>query len=147
MADFYQRVGAEFYVRDRSAQGVRGFLNNMNRVRRDVTSIQRTLSTAFGLGFGYLGLRGLIQGVKSVTAAAMEQEKAERQLAAAVGWTNEVRATAMLNSAKVRLQSTNSSVVRAARRDLQRIISRYPKTKAAEEAKKIDDALDKSRRR
>lgn len=74
MADFYERVGAEFYVRDRSAQGANSYLRNMGRIQKEMGRMQRTLSTGFGLGAGSIGIYGLQRGFRAVITEASNFE-------------------------------------------------------------------------
>jgi len=68
-------VGVEFRAYNRAQTGIASFERSLTKVTRSVV----------GLAGVYLGGRGLVAGVTSVARAAMEQEKAENALGAAVG--------------------------------------------------------------
>ncbi len=89
MADHYERVGADLIVRDFSSAGVSTFAKNMRLVERNVLGMRRTLATAFGIGAGYLGFQGLVQGYKTVIKAAADAAASERYFQSAMGRTAE----------------------------------------------------------
>jgi len=110
MADSFQRVGADLVVRDFSRQGVTGFLRNMQLVRRDVGAMQRTIGAAFGIGVGYFGFRGLVEGYKSVISAARDAAESDNLFRMSLGdsadavssWSRDISQALGLNDVQVR---------------------------------------------
>ena len=53
----------------------------MGRLERSAKSLSRIVGGALGFGAGYLGTRAVVDGLKSVTTAAMEAEESENLFA------------------------------------------------------------------
>ena len=72
MADKKSKVGVDFYVRNKSQQGLRGFQSDMARAQRQLAGMFKGMAVA-------IGLHQITAGFRSIIEATMEQEKAERK--------------------------------------------------------------------